>query len=110
MKKYYITIAALLIALLVVMLNTRPDTVPIYLLMVPFILLFAIVSLVTYTAVRLTTKKPHSNSLITLAVFTGAVAALGVGLNSVGSLLPREIAIVLLFFSLLIFYALKRRA
>lgn len=109
MKKYYVIIILLAIALLVVMLNTQPDTVPLYILMVPFTLIFALGSLITYVIARKLAKRPHTNGLITFSVFTGALLALALGLNSVGSLLPREIAIVLIFFSLLVFYALKRR-
>lgn len=109
MKKHYAALVILLMALLVVMLTTRPDAVPIYLLMVPFVLIFLAASLIVYIIARLITKRPHGNGMMTMSVFAGAITALGVGLNSVGSLLPREIAIVLLFFSLLIFYALKRR-
>ena len=109
MKRYYFAIVALMAILLVVMMNTRPDTVPLYLLMVPFVLIFAISSLIAYVLARVVGRRRHSNGLITFSVFIGAIVALGLGLNSAGSLLPREIGIVLLFFSLLVFYALKRR-
>ncbi len=108
-KKYLLFATLISAPLLLVLFNTRPDTAPLYVLIIPFSCIFALVSLTVYSAFRIIGKKDHSVLLTSVSLFAGAVTALGLGLNSVGSLLPREIAIVLIFFSLLMFYAFKRR-
>jgi hypothetical protein len=108
-KKFAILTLVLLVCLLGIMLNTRPDTVPLAVLMLPFMIIFLVGFLVSYMTLRYGLKKPHTIGIMSLAVLAGSLAALALGLNSVGSLLPREIAIVLVFFSVLFLYAFKRR-
>lgn len=109
LRNYLLSITVMCVILLLVLTRTRPDTVPLYILIIPFVCVFGIFSLTIYTVFRNFGKKKHTADVMTFSLVMGSLFTLSLGLNSVGSLLPREIAIVALFFGLLVFYALKRR-
>lgn len=99
-----ITIGLLWVSLPVFLLITNPEELPLAMLVVPFLLLFAMLYITARVALRIIFPSISTARLRLLAVLIGALPTLLLVLASIKQLTVRDTAIVVGLLVMLVFY------